>query len=107
MLHANYAADKLLQKRISTVKNVYILSAVSRLSSPLREKFQSFTLDEENFLSMVNCHVLPHAMRAMIMCSLYYGHPGRDALLGMISEIWWPKIHRKLVEQARLREQAC
>ena len=106
MLHANYAADKLLQKRISLVKNIYNFSAVSRLPSPLREKLQSFSLDEKNFLFMVNCNVIPHALRAMIMCSLHYGHPGRDAMLGMISEIWWPTIHRKLVDQARLREQA-
>ena len=39
-----------------------------------------FSLDEREFLYMDNRLVVPQAMRAMIMCSLHYGHPGRDAL---------------------------
>ena len=44
-------------------------------------------------------------MRAIIMCSLHSGHPGRDAMLGMVSDIWWPKIHREVIDQDRLCEQ--
>ena len=44
-------------------------------------------------------------MRAMIMCSLHYGHPGRHAMLGMITDIWWPRIHREVLDKARLCEQ--
>ena len=47
----------------------------------------------------------PHAMPAMIMCFLNYGHPGRDAMLGVISDIWRPNIHREVVGQVRLCEQ--
>ena len=54
---------------------------------------------------MDNRLVIPQAMRAGIMCSLHYGHPGRDAMLGMVSDIWWPKIHREVIDQARLCEQ--
>ena len=54
---------------------------------------------------MDNRLVIPHAMRAMTICSLHYGHPGRDAMLGMVSDIWWPKIHREVIDQARLCEQ--
>ena len=41
----------------------------------------------------------------MIMCSLHYGHPGRDAMLSMVGEIWWPRIHREVIDQARLCDQ--
>ena len=41
----------------------------------------------------------------MIMCSLHYGHPGRDAMLAMVGEIWWPRIHREVIDQARLCDQ--
>ena len=44
-------------------------------------------------------------MRAMIICSLHYGHPGRDALLGMITDIWWHRLPREVLDQARLCEQ--
>ena len=104
LLPANYAADKLIQRVISIIKN-YNRTAVSRLPSPWREKFQSFSIDDNNFLYMDNRLVIPYSMRSMIMCSLHYGHPGRDAMLGMIGDIWWPRIHRETIDQARLCEQ--
>ena len=104
LLPANYHADKTIQKVISIVKN-YNRTAVSRLPSPWREKFQSFSVDEREFLYMDNRLVIPNSMRAMIMCSLHYGHPGRDAMLTVIGDIWWPRIHREVIDQARLCEQ--
>ena len=44
-------------------------------------------------------------MRSMIVCSLHYGHPGRDSMLAMIKDIWWIRIHREVIDQARLCEQ--
>ena len=104
LLPANYHAGNTVQKAISIVKN-YNRTAVSRLPSPWREKFQSFSVDERDFLYMDNRLVIPSSMRAMIMCSLHYGHPGRDAMLAMIGDIWWPRIHREVIDQARLCEQ--
>ena len=54
---------------------------------------------------MDNRLVIPQSMRAMIMCSLHYGHPGRDAMLSMITDILWPRIHREVIDQPRLCEQ--
>ena len=54
---------------------------------------------------MDNRLVIPQSMRSMIMCSLHYGHPGRDSMLAMIEDIWWPRIHREIINQARLCEQ--
>ena len=104
LLPANYNADKLIQRVIRLVKN-YNKSGVTRLPSPWREKFQAFSLDEREFLYMDNRLVIPQSMRSMIMCSLHYGHPGRDAMLAMIEDIWWPRIHREVIDQARLCEQ--
>ena len=39
------------------------------------------------------------------MCSLLYGHPGRDAMLAMIRDILWPWIHRQTIDQAHLCKQ--
>ena len=101
---ANYSADKLIQRVIRLVKN-YNKTGVTRLPSPWREKFRAFSLDEREFLYMDNRLIIPQAMGPMIMCSLYYGHPGRDAMLAMIEDIWWPRIHREVIDQARLCEQ--
>ena len=104
LLPANYNTDKLIRKVIGLVKK-YNTTGVTRLPPPWRGKFHSFSLDEKEFLYMDNRLVIPQSMRAMIMCSLHYGHPGRDAMLGMITDIWWPRIHRELLDQARLCEQ--
>ena len=104
LLPANYVADKLIQRVISLVKT-YNKTGVSRLPSPWREKFQSFSIDDKNLLYMDNRLVIPQSMRSMIMCSLHYGHPGRDSMLAMVEDIWWPRIHREIIDQARLCEQ--
>ena len=101
---ANYNADKLIQKVIGLVKK-HNKTGVTRLPSPWREKFHSFSSDQKEFLYMDKRLVTPQSMRAMIMCSLHYGHPGRDAMLRMITDIWWPRIHREVLDQARLCEQ--
>ena len=44
-------------------------------------------------------------MRAMIICFLLYGYPGRDSRLAAIEDTWWPRIHREVIDQARLCEQ--
>ena len=54
---------------------------------------------------MDNRLLFPQSMRAMIMCSLHYGHPGRDAVLSMVGDNWWPRIHREVIDQARLFDQ--
>ena len=53
LLPANYAADMNIQRVISIQKN-YNRTAVSRLPSPWRENFQSFSLDDNNFVYMVS-----------------------------------------------------
>ena len=104
VLPANYAADKTIQRVIALVKN-YNKTGISRLPSPWREKFQSFSINDKDFLFMDNRLVIPQSLRPMIMCSLHYGHPGRDSMLASSADIWWPRIHREIVDQARLCEQ--
>ena len=99
LLLSNYCADKLIQRVIRLVKT-YNKTGVTRLPSPGREKFQTFSLDERGFLHTENRLVIPQAKTAMIMCSLHYGHPGRDAMLAMIEDIWCPRfIERSLIKQ--------
>ena len=104
VLPANYAADKLIQRVIALVKN-HNKTGISRLPSPWREKFQSVSIDSREFLYMDNRLIIPQSLRQIIMCSLHYGHPGRDSMLSMIADIWWPRIHREVVDQARLCDQ--
>ena len=97
LLPANYVADKIIQRVISLVKT-YNKTGVSRSPSPWREKLQSFSVDEKNLLYMDNRLVIPQSMRSMIMCSLHYGHPGRNSMFAMIEDIWWPRIHREIID---------
>ena len=49
--------------------------------------------------------VIPTNLRASIMCSILYGHPGRDTMLRYVADIWWPKIHRDVVTTAQSCDQ--
>ena len=104
LLPANYCADNLNQRVIKLVKN-YNKAGVTRLPSPCRENFLTFSLDSRGLLYMDNRLVIPQAMRPMIRCSLNYGHSDRYAMLAMIEDIWWFRIHREVTDQARLCEQ--
>ena len=88
MLPANHAADKIIQRLIALVKN-HGKTGICRLPSPWREKFPSFSVNEKGFLYLDNRLVIPQSLRPMIMCSLHYGHPGRDSMLAMTADIWW------------------
>ena len=39
-------------------------------------------------------------MRQAVLNSLHKGHPGRDAMLASVDEVWWPQIHRQIVALA-------
>ena len=80
-------------------------TGIRRLPSSWREKFQSFPFNDKDFLYMDNRLVIPQSLRPMIMCSLHYSIPGRDSMLSMIADIWWPRIHREVVDQSRLCDQ--
>ena len=100
-LPANYAADKILQRMVELVKSRN-KAKISRLPAPWREKFHSFRVDDKNLLYMNNRLVIPAEMRRPILNSLHYGHPGRDEMLRFVSEIWWPKIHREVINIAKV-----
>ena len=101
---ANYEADKMLQKIIQLVKSKKG-AKISRLPAPWREKFSSFSVDSRNYLYMDERLVIPTNLRASILSSIHYGHPGRDTMLRFVADIWWPKIHRKVVTTAQCCDQ--
>ena len=50
---------------------------------------------------MDNRLVIPKDMRENILRAINYGHAGRDSMLREASDIWWPRIHREIVDKAR------
>ena len=103
-LPANYEADKVLQKVIQLVKTREG-SKISQLPAPWREKFNAFSVDHRNYLYMDQQLVIPANLRSSIMSSIHYGHPGRDTMLRYVADIWWPKIHREVINTAKCCEQ--
>ena len=45
--------------------------------------------------------VIPKDMRENVLRAIHFGHAGRDAMLREASDVWWPRIHREIVEKAR------
>lgn len=103
-LPANYEADKTLQKVIELVKRREG-AKISRLPNPWRERFNAFSVDDQNFLYRDERLVIPSNLRKSILSAVHYGHPGRDTMLKTVAEIWWPHIHRDVINTARMCEK--
>ena len=101
---ANFEADKVLRKVIQLVKTREG-SKISRLPAPWIEKFNAFSVDHRNYLYMDQRLVIPANLRSSIMSSIHYGYPGRDTMLRYVADIWWPKIHREVLNTAKCCEQ--
>ena len=99
-IQANYEADKTIQKVIKLVKEKNT-AVISRLPPPWREKFTSFSVDERGLLYMDQRLVIPKEMQENVLRAIHYGHAGRDAMLREAADLWWPKIHREIVERAQ------
>ena len=50
---------------------------------------------------MDNRLVIPKDMRENMLRAIHSGHAGRDAMLREASDVWWPRIHREIVEKTR------
>ena len=99
-IQANYENDKIIRKIVRLVKKKNT-TIVSRLPPPWREKFPSFSVNEQGLLFMDNRVVISKDMRDNMMRAIHYGHAGRDSMLREASDIWWPKIHREIVENVQ------
>ena len=49
--------------------------------------------------------VIPKLLRPIILRSLQYGHPGRDSMLAIVANKWWPRLHREVVGIAQICQQ--
>ena len=45
--------------------------------------------------------VIPKDMHENVLGAIHFGHAGRDAMSRDASDVWWPRIHREIVEKAR------
>ena len=45
--------------------------------------------------------VIPKSMRENMLRAINFGHAGRDAMLREASDVWWPRIHREIIDKAR------
>ena len=39
-------------------------------------------------------------MRENMLTAIHFGHAGRDAMLRDAADVWWPRIHKEIVEKA-------
>ena len=99
MLLANYASDKELQnvREDCLTLRIEVLSKRNKLFMPM---FKDLRVDG-GLLYYENRLVIPTDMRQAILNSLHSGHPGRDAMIASVDEVWWPQIHRQIVATAK------
>ena len=99
-VQANYEMNKTIQKVIRLVKDREV-AVISLLPPKWREKFNSFIVHENGLLFMVYRLVIPKDMRENVLRAIHFGHAGRDSMLKEAADVWWPRIHRQIVEKAQ------
>ena len=50
---------------------------------------------------MDNRLVIPKHMRENVFRAIHLGHARRDAMLREAADLWWPRVHRQIVEKAK------
>ena len=98
-LLANYQSDSGLQIVREAVlrRDVNCLRKENKLFKPV---FKDLRVDRE-LVFFENRLVIPRDMRQAVLNSIHRGHPGRDAMLGSVEEVWWPQVHRPSVASAK------
>ena len=101
---AHFESDEFLQKILNLMKTPDS-TKINRLPAPWREKFRCFSRDSNDYIYMDERLVVPKALRPIILRSLHYGHPGRDSMLAIAANVWWPRLHRDVVGLAKHCQQ--
>ena len=99
-IKADAEIDRTIQKVINLVLNKNT-AVIARLPPPWREKFNSFSVDSNGLLYMDHRLVIPKDMRENMLRAIYFGHAGSVAILREASDVWWPHIHREIIDKAR------
>ena len=99
-IQANAEDDRIIQKVKSLVQNKNN-AIIARLPTPWREIFNSFSVSDNGLLYMDNRLVIPKNMRKNVLRAIHFGHVGRDAMLKEAADVWWPRVHREVVEKAK------
>ena len=99
-LMANYQSDSGLQNVREAVlrRDVNFRRKENKLFKPV---FKYLRVDRELVFFENRLVVIPRDMRQAVLNSIHSGHPGRDAMLGSVDEVWWPQIHRQIVASAK------
>ena len=104
MLMANYQSDSGLQNVREAVLRRDVISSERKTNCfnlrVDRELRVDLRVDRE-LVFFENRLVMPRDMRQAVLNSIHSGHPGRDAMLGSVDEVWWPQIHRQIVASAK------
>ena len=93
-------------EKYRTIREVFDLvrnrnNAIIARLSPLKGKFCSFSIGENGLLYTDNRLVIPKDMLENFLRAIHFGHVGRDAMLREARDIWWPRVHRDIVENAK------
>ena len=95
-MQANYVLSK-KSIRLVEDKNPAVLF---RFPPPWREKVSSFSLESQDLIYMDQRLVIPKDMRENVLRTILFRNAFREAMLREASDVWWPTIHRKIVEKA-------
>ena len=87
ILAGTYESDQTLQTVIQLLKQ-FDTKKFKKSLKVWQNRFKEFSLDENDFICVDERLVIPEELRRPIFRSLHWGHPGRDAMLQAVADIW-------------------
>ena len=74
--------------------------AFKKVDANLAQFYPISSISHEGILLVDNRIAIPSSLRKAILNHLHRGHPGQEKMVDAASYVWWPKLHRSIIDKA-------
>ena len=74
--------------------------AFKRISPGLQQFFHHSYVSKQGIVVVDSRIAVPSCLRQAVLSWIHRDHPGQQAMIDLVANLWWPGIHRQVVEKA-------
>ena len=74
--------------------------AFKKVDANLAQFYPISSISHEGILLVDNRIAIPSCLRKAILNHLHRGHPGQEKMVDAASYVWWPRLHRSIIDKA-------
>ena len=88
----------LLKLKRARIANDY--NAFKKVDPSFAQFYNISLVSEEGLLLIDNRIAIPEGLRKPILNHLHRGHPGHEKMIDAAMYVWWPRIHRDIINKS-------